>query len=130
MTSRAAVLALCLAVVTAAPAVARFSDAPAATAAFTTDRLDSPTGLAGSGPIALTVTLTWSPVADAYAEGYHLYRSTTSGSGYSFVKSITPRTANSTTDTPLVPGAYFYVLRTYAGGWTSLPSNEVAVLVL
>ena len=37
---------------------------------------------------------------DAYATGYEVWRSTTSGSGYSLIKTVTPRTATTTTDAP------------------------------
>ncbi len=112
----------------AAPAAARFTEQPTATAAFTADRLDTPSALTASGSV--TVTLTWTPVADVYAAGYRLYRSTISGSGYTLVATISLRTASSTTDTPIVPAQYYYVIRAYAGQWLSPASNEVSVLVL
>jgi hypothetical protein len=35
-----------------------------------------------------------------------------------------------TTDTPLVPGTYYYVLRATAGSWLSLTSNQASILLV
>ena len=116
--------------VASAPVLATFGDGRAVAASFTADRLDAPGNLAASGALGLTVTLTWTVAADAYTTGYRVYRSTTSGAGYALVATVTPRTTTSTTNSPVVPGRYYYVVRAFAGQWLSPPSNEASVLLL
>jgi hypothetical protein len=110
--------------------LARYTDSAVTAASFTADILNPPTGLAASGALSTTATLTWTITPDAYATGYNVYRSTTSGSGFSLIKSVTPRTATTTTDSPLVPGTYYYVLRSSAASWLSAASNQVSVVLL
>jgi hypothetical protein len=105
---------------------ARFTDADAGTAAFTSGSILPPTSLAGTnGTIA---TLTWVPSTSTVVTGYEVYRSATSGSGFAQVGSVAPRTATTTTDDPAA-GTWYYVLRSTWQGWTSVASNEASVLV-
>lgn len=109
----------------AAPAtLARLTDQGTATLSLSTDTLSPPTGLAATGPA--TASLTWTASSDAYAAGYRVYRSATSGSGFALVSSVTPGSAATTTDAPGV-GTYYYVLRSYFQNWLSVPSNEASV---
>jgi len=126
----ALVVALVLSGVRAVPSLARFTDSATTSGAFTADTLNPPTSLAVGAPVGLTATLTWTATSDTYATGYQLYRSTTSGSGYAFVKSVTGRATTTTTDTPLVPGTYYYVLKAVAGSWLSVNSNQVSVILI
>ena len=117
----AGVVALVL--VTAAPvSLARFTAAPATTGTLATGSIAPPTGLSASvaGP---TVTLAWTPSVSTVVTGYDVLRSATSGSGYSVVSSVTPRTATSTTNSP-GNGTFYYVLRSTFQSWTSGVSNE------
>jgi hypothetical protein len=126
---RVAVAAAAVAVLAViGPVRATFADQPVVTASMALDRLDKPGGLSVTG--VTTATITWQPIADTYGQGYRLYRSTTSGTGYTQVRAVTPISASTTSDTPLVPGRYYYVIRAYAGEWLSAPSNEVSVLLL
>ena len=127
---RAAALALAAIVAVpfaAAPVIlARFTSSPTSTATFGTATLAAPTSLAGTnGTIA---TLTWVPSTSSGATGYYVMRSATSGSGYGQVKTVTPMSAATTTDSP-ANGTWYYVLQTYFQGWTSASSNEAFVLV-
>lgn len=126
------VVALVALVATPRPASsgARYTDAAQAAATFAAEVLDPPTGLAVSGGVGLIATLTWTATVDPYASGYRVYRSTTAGSGYALVATVTPRTTTSTTNTPIVPGTYYFIVRSYIGNWTSVASNEVSVLLL
>ncbi len=106
--------------------LARFTDSAVSSGSFAADTLAPPTGLAATGGV--TVTLTWTPSVDTYATGYAIYRSATSGSGYALVSSITPRSATTTTDSP-GGGTWYYVLRTTAGSWDSVDSDETSATV-
>jgi predicted ribosomally synthesized peptide with SipW-like signal peptide len=112
----------------AAPLVtlARLTDSDSSTNSFTTDTLDPPTGLAATG--GASIGLSWTATPDTYATGYEIRRSTTSGSGYALINTVTPRTATSTSDSPSA-GIYYYVLRSYFQNWRSVDSNEASATV-
>lgn len=119
-------------------ALGRFTDAPTAALVATVDRLDPPTDVRCNGALIIcnaTILappqLAWTPSSDLYAEGYHVYRSTTSGSGYALVATLPGHATSGWTDTgTLVPlTTYYYVVVTYAGSWTSVDSSQVAVTV-
>ena len=103
--------------------LARYADAAASTGTLRTDTLDPPTGLAATGGVS--ITLTWSVTPDTYTAGYNLYRATSSGGTYSLVKTITPRSATSTTDTP-GNGTWWYRLRAQFQSWESVDSGTVS----
>jgi hypothetical protein len=106
--------------------LARFTALKTSTASFRTATLQPPTALAGTG--GTSVSLSWTASTSAGATGYRVLSSTTSGSGYAQVGSVTPVSATSTTDNPAA-GTWYYVLRTYYAGWTSANSNEASVVV-
>src|SRR6478752_1319772 len=109
---------------TAPTALARLTGQDTSTLSVSTDTLAPPTSLAASGPT--TAALTWTASNDAYAAGYQVMRSTTSGSGYALVGTVTPGSASSTTDSP-GSGVFYYVLRSYFQNWLSVNSNEASV---
>jgi len=122
------VVAIVTSIVVSAPVtLATFTASKTSTAALTTGSLQPPTAVAGSGG-ATVATLTWTASTSGAATGYQLLRSATSGSGYTQVKSVTPVSATTTTDTP-GSGTWFYVLQTYLSSWTSGNSNEASVVV-
>ena len=110
----------------ASTTLARFTDAATSTGSFVADTLAPPTSLAAAG--GGSVTLTWTASADAYATGYGIYRSATSGSGYVLVSSVTPGTAITATDSPAA-GTWYYVVRTTFASWTSVNSNQASAIV-
>ena len=115
------------------PATTTFAllgDAEAAASTFSTETLDPPTSVNATALLFLTVNVTWVATVDTRATGYQVLRSTTSGSGYTVVGTVTPRSATSFTDLPLVPGTYYYVVRAYFGSWTSVNSNEDSVFAV
>jgi hypothetical protein len=114
----------------AGPALAAFGDTTTASASFTADTLNAPTGLTVSSGLGLTANLSWTAVSETYAAGYRVFRSTTSGSGYTLVATVTPRTTTTASNTPLLPGRYYFIVRAFAGNWTSPASNEVSILLL
>jgi hypothetical protein len=110
----------------ASTTLARFTDSAVSVGTLAADTLEAPTMLSAAG--GSSVTLTWVPSADTYATGYAVYRSTTSGSGYVFVSSVTPGTAVTATDSP-GSGTWFYTLLTTFEGWSSAASNEASAVV-
>ena len=60
-----------------------------------------------------------------------MWRSTTSGSGYTQVALVTPRTTTTWTDTTVAAlTTYYYVVRAVANSWTSVFTSEVSATVL
>ena len=110
--------------------LALLGDSEAAPSTFTTEILDPPTSVNATAQLFLTVNITWVATVDTRATGYQVLRSTTSGSGYALIGTVTPRSATSFTDLPLVPGTYYYVVRSYFGSWTSVNSNEDSAVAL
>lgn len=108
--------------------LAVFSDVEAGQGSYATDTLAPPTSLAATG--GTSAGLTWTATGDAYASGYRILRSSTSGSGYAQVSTVTPSTTTSATDTPPTPGTWYYVLRSYFQAWDSVSSNEASAVVL
>ncbi|MCY7419782.1 MAG: hypothetical protein LH650_15065 [Chloroflexi bacterium] len=112
--------------VPASTTLAQFTDPAVTTGSFAVDTLAPPTVLGATG--GATVTLTWTPSADTYATGYAIYRSETSGSGYTLVSTATPGTANSKADSPGA-GTWYYVVRTTFASWDSVDSNQASAIV-
>ncbi len=113
---------------TAAPiTLARFTDSAAPTAAWSTASLSPPTSLAATS--GATAGLTWTATVSTGAAGYNVLRSTTSGSGYSQITTVTPRTATSYTDSPSTDATYYYVLQAYVSNWTSANSNQASSVI-
>jgi hypothetical protein len=106
---------------------ARLSDSSLGRLSVATDTLDPPTSLVASG--GARATLSWTPTVDAYATGYAVLRTTTSGGSYTQVATATPATTSTFADTPSVDGTYYYVLRSYIQNWTSVPTNQVSATV-
>jgi hypothetical protein len=113
------------------------TDTETVASTVTADTLNPPTNLLCTGlpncPVTFLTkpTLTWTATPDTYATGYQVWRSTTSGSGYAQVASVTPRTTTTWTDTTVAAlTTYFYVVRAVANSWTSGFSNEVSATVL
>ena len=105
--------------------LARFTDSPAAGGSFATGSIAPPTGL-GASLGGTSVTLTWTPTTSSIVTGYDVLRSAVSGSGYTTVASVTPRTASTTTDGP-GNGTWYYVLRSTFQSWRSAVSSEASV---
>ena len=106
--------------------LARFTASDTAAASLGTATLRPPTALIATG--GAFASLAWTPSISTQATGYRLLRSTTAGTGYEQVKTVTPVSATSTTDTP-GSGTWHYVLDTYAGSWASPSSGEASVSI-
>ena len=113
--------------VTAERTLAAFAEQDTSTVSFSTDTLAPPTNVAAT-PVGLTANLTWIPSADAYAAGYQIWRSTTSGGPYTLVGTVTPGSASSASDAPGL-GIFYYVLRSTFQNWDSVNSNETSATI-
>ncbi len=75
-----------------------------------------------------TMTLTWT--AQTGVTGYCIYRSTSSGDGFSKVAEITPATTTTWKDTGLKPGTtYYYKIRTYTKKSSSTKYGKYSPIV-
>ncbi len=132
MRQRKALLALLIALLVSGVAAPRtlaiFTNPDTSTKSITADTLNPPTSLAATGG-ATTATLTWVPSVDAYTAGYEVWRSTTSGSGYALLGTVTPGTATTTTNAPGSNGVFYYILRSYFQNWRSVNSNEASAAI-
>ena len=73
------------------------------------------------------INLTWTPSASGGVTEQRIYRSTTSGSGYALIQTITNNTTTSYTDTGLTNGTtYFYVITAFNVDGESVNSNETS----
>ena len=136
--SLVAIVAGCLALASSGgTSLALATDQETVASTVTADTLDPPTDLVCNGIAPCTIpsitdpVLTWTATPDAYASGYDILRSTTSGSGYAVIASVSGRTTTTYTDTTVAPlTTYYYVVRAVAGAWTSANSDQVQVTVL
>lgn len=99
-------------------------------ATMSTEVLDPPTNLNATAQLGLIVNLTWTATVDLRATGYQVLRGTSNGGPYTQIGTVTPRTTTTFQDLPVVPGTYYYVLRSYYGSWTSVNSNQRSVVAL
>lgn len=126
-----------MALLTGSAAEATFGTGPSAPAmTLATPTLAPPTGLSGSCPaLSNAVVLTWTASASSFATGYSVLRSTTNGSGYSKVGTVSG--ASTVTYRDPLSGllnstTYYYVLQTtasFTNPWSSVNSAQASVAV-
>ncbi len=134
MTGRRLVAALAAAVVLVAPATAAagWIDLTTATAAYSAALLAPPTSPgAGAGQCTVLVgdrtVVSWTATTSVRADGYKVYRSSTSGGPYALVGTVAGRATTSFVDGPLpFSTTYHYVVRATKVLWTSLPTGQVS----
>jgi hypothetical protein len=98
---------------------------------LSTATLQPPTGLAAVAAcdnllsFKAKITLTWTTVA--LADGYDIYRSTTSGSGYALITHVSPGSTASYVDHGLNTNTnYYYVLQSSKNNWRSVNSSQAS----
>jgi hypothetical protein len=124
-----AILLLAAATLPVADALARFTGANSVGSnTFNTSTMAAPTSLTAA-VTNNSVALNWTATSTAYAAGTQILRSATSGSGYSQVAQVTPRTTTTYTDSPGA-GTFYYVVRAYYQNWTSSTGNEASTAIL
>lgn len=94
----ALVLGLFLAI--SVTSVAAFSAATTSSGSLAADTLDPPTGVTATPALGTSVDIDWTASTDAYADGYRILRSETSGGDYSLVGTVAGRTTTSFSDDP------------------------------
>jgi hypothetical protein len=107
-----------------------FNKSSASSFAVTTATLAAPTGL--SATPTSTVALSWTATVSANATGTRVFRSTTSGSGYTQIAQIAGLATTTYTDHPGT-GTFYYVVEAYYSGnganWTSANSTQASATV-
>jgi eukaryotic-like serine/threonine-protein kinase len=75
-----------------------------------------------TGLLSAEVALVWSPTTSRFADGYDVYRSTTSGDQYDLVAFVPGRDSTGYVDDEVaIGGTYFYLVRASAGRRDSKP---------
>ena len=103
--------------------LALMADIQSVPGTFSTETLDPPTNLNVTSAL-LVKTLTWTATVDIRATGYRVLRATNSGGPYSEIATVTPRTTTTYVDVVVLPGTYYYVLRSFYESWTRVNSNQ------
>lgn len=123
-----------LSVIAPLAASAGFLPPPASAALpLATGTLAAPTAVSSScsgSPAAITIS--WTRTTSAFATGYSVLRSTTSGGGYSQVGTVSGLTTTSYVDHPggLLNLNFFYVVEATYHSWTSANSNQTSVTLI
>ena len=74
-----------------------------------------------------SISLSWTVSTSSETTEQRIYRSTTSGSGYALISTISNNTGNSYADTSAVNGTtYYYIVRAFNGSQESADSNEAS----
>ena len=95
--------------------------------------LAAPTGLGAVNGTCVVLTstsvnLSWTATSSAFADGYQIFRSTTSGSGYASLGTVSGRTTTTFVDTtPAFLTTYFYVVQATKNAWRSPNSGQASV---
>ena len=114
-------------------AFATFSNTTARSATYSTGVLAAPAGVgAGRGACTIltssTVVVTWTQTPSVFADGYEVFRSTTNGSGYTSIGSVTGRATTTFSDTTVAfSTTYYYIVRATRNSWRSPNSTQGSV---
>lgn len=113
-------------------ALAMFVEGAAATSEFTSDTLAAPTApsaaAAGCELLLPRVQVSWTATSSAWADGYDVSRSGTSGGPYAVVGTVSGQSTTSFLDSGLtVQTTYYYVVRATKAGWRSAPTGEASI---
>lgn len=118
----------------ASAAFAFFTDSVGTTSnAFSTTTLQPPTGTSAANGICVVltstaVTVSWTATTSTFADGYQIFRSTTSGGPYTSIGTVSGRTTTTFSDTtPAFNTTYYYVVQATKGSWRSANSNQASV---
>ena len=93
--------------------------------------MQPPTALTATGGCQVLIlgpkiTLNWTITSSAFASGYVIYRSTTSGGPYTFLANVSGRTTTTYTDTTAsgLNSTYYYVMQSVFLNWNSTNSLQ------
>lgn len=94
----------------------------------TSASISAPTAVAAAyEPANQGVSVTWAASKTADITGYHIYRSTTSGKGYTKVGTVAKNLLQYVDGTAAKSTTYYYMVRTYKDSSESVNSNEAKV---
>jgi hypothetical protein len=116
----------------AAPVSASWQSAAFSSQQLATATLQPPTGVAAARGncvpvLSVEVTVTWTATASAFADGYQVFRSATSGGPYSLVGTVGGRATTSFTDTGVTfLTTYYYVVQATRNRWRSANSTQAS----
>lgn len=118
----------------AAPAVATFTSVPSdPSMSVSAGTLSAPTGLTAQNVnctplIGTQVALTWTATASAWASGYEILRSLTSGGPYLSHGTVSGQSTTTWTDTSVTfSTTYYYVVQATKSSWRSPNSNQAQI---
>jgi hypothetical protein len=108
----------------------QISGAANGTASFVSNATNSPASVtmtgSGQAPVPHFVDLSWNASTSSGINGYHIYRSSTSGGAYSLLNN-TLQSGTSYTDSTVLSGrTYFYMVRAVHTTGTESPDSNVA----
>ncbi|MQA98826.1 MAG: hypothetical protein GEU78_00800 [Actinobacteria bacterium] len=117
-------------VVLAAPALAGWTASMTKSQTVTMATLAAPTGLTAANGVCVArtsspVDLAWTATSSNFADGYEVFRSTTTGGPYTSLGTVNgPNTTTFVDTTAAFNKSYFYVVQAKRNLWRSPSSNE------
>jgi hypothetical protein len=120
-------------VVLAAPALAGWSASMIKSQMVTMGTLSAPTGLTAANGVCVArtswpVDLSWTATPSTFADGYEVFRSTTTGGPYASLGTVNGRNTTTFADTTATSNkSYFYVVQAKRNLWRSPSSSEATV---
>jgi fibronectin type 3 domain-containing protein len=127
---RALLGVLGVATVVATPAFGAFGAvASQQTHTLSSGTLAAPTALSGAcASLPRRVELSWTATTSAFADGYEILRSTTSGGPYASIGTVTGVATTTFTDSTVAAlTTYYYVVKAKRNLWRSPASNQATV---
>ena len=128
--------AIVIVVVIGAPAFANWSANLQQTQSVTAGVLAAPGGTSAVNGACVKntswhVNVSWTASASLFADGYEIFRSTTSGGPYTSLGTVNGRATTTFVDTtPTFQTTYFYVVQSKRNLWRSPNSNQATVTTL
>lgn len=108
---------------------ASFNALSAESQSISSNTLVAPTSLAATCvALVANISLSWVQTSSAFATGYQVLRSTTSGGPYTLIGTVSGLTSVTYTDTsPSHLQIEYYVVQAVDGSWVSSNSNQASV---
>jgi cellulose 1,4-beta-cellobiosidase len=130
-------IAMVVVVAIAGPAFAEWTSGPVqGSQTVSTGTLVAPTGLTAVNGACVNntswhVNLSWTATTSTIADGYEIFRSTTTGGPYTSLGTVNGRTTTTFVDTtPTFLTTYFYVVQAKRNLWRSPNSTQATVTTL
>jgi hypothetical protein len=117
----------------ALPVSATWQSAASQPQQLSTATLQPPTGTAAARGaclpvLSVEVEVSWTASSSAFADGYQVFRSTTSGGPYTPIGTVSGRTTTTFTDTDVTfLTTYHYVVQAARNLWRSVDSTQASI---